>query len=91
MIPKTAEYIPELKEVYSQAAMNAWSPEELEIYEYWQIRDAGDRYKIQEEFDKGKFEGKLEIARTMKHKGMTAEEVMKITGLSRIELGKAGY
>ncbi len=53
MIPKNAIEIPELNEAYKLASMNAWTEEELEIYEYWQIRDTGDRYKIQEEFEKG--------------------------------------
>jgi hypothetical protein len=57
MIPKTAEKIPELNEANKLASMNAWTEEELEIYEYWQIRDAGDRYKIQEEFEKGMEKG----------------------------------
>jgi len=47
MIPKSAEDIPELKEAYEQAAMNAWSQKELEIYEYWQILDATDRYGLE--------------------------------------------
>ncbi len=62
MIPKNAETIPELNEACKLASMNAWTEEELEIYEYWQIRDAGDRYKIKEEFEQGKIEGKIEIA-----------------------------
>ena len=53
MIPKSALEIPELNEAYNQAAMNAWTEEELEIYDYWQIRDAEDRYKNLEEFEKG--------------------------------------
>jgi predicted transposase/invertase (TIGR01784 family) len=60
MIPQNAEAIPELKAAYAQAAMNTWSREELEIYEYWQIRDAADRYGMEEKFEKGKIEGKIE-------------------------------
>jgi predicted transposase/invertase (TIGR01784 family) len=53
MVPKSAEDIPELKEAYAQAAKNAWSLKELEAYEYWQIRDAEDRYILEEKFEKG--------------------------------------
>jgi predicted transposase/invertase (TIGR01784 family) len=53
MIPKSAEEIPELKEAYTQATMNSWSPEELEVYEYWQIRDAADMYSMEEQYGKG--------------------------------------
>ena len=98
MIPKNAENIPELKEAYTQAAMNSWSQEELEIYEYWQIRDAADRYKIQEEYEKGieagikkgkiegVIEGKLEVVRNLKTAGVATDVIMQATGLSRDEI-----
>ena len=60
MIPKSAEEIPELREAYRQAEMNAWSKKELEVYEYWQIRDAADRYGLEAEHSKGKIEVALE-------------------------------
>ena len=86
MIPKSAEDIPELKEAYTQAAMNSWSQEELEVYEYWQLRDATDRYSLEKQYDTGKTEGKIEVARKMKQKGMAIEDVIEITGLSREEI-----
>jgi predicted transposase/invertase (TIGR01784 family) len=94
MIPKNAEEIPELKEAYAQAAMNAWSQEELEIYEYWQIRDAADQYKIQEEYNKGIDKGiekgerkkALEVARNLRAAGVAVEVIMQATGLSRDEI-----
>jgi len=93
MIPRTAEEIPELKEAYTQATMNAWSAEELEVYEYWQLRDAADRYKIEEEYVKGLEEGmekgmekgieqrNIEIARNLKLAGISVEIIMQTTGL----------
>ena len=72
--------------------MNAWTEEELEIYEYWQIRDAGDRYKIQEEFEKGiekgRGEERLENACAMKKLGIDVEIIMQVTGLNREEVEK---
>ena len=92
MIPKNAEAIPELNEAYKLASMNAWTEEELEIYEYWQIRDAGDRYKIQEEFEKGmekgKIEGKIEIAIEMVKDGESNDKISKYTGLTDDEIDK---
>jgi len=96
MIPKSAAEIPELNEAYTLAAMNAWTEEELEIYEYWQIRDAGDRYKIQEEFEKGiekgiekgREEERLGNARTMKRLGVTTEVIVQVCGLSVDEIEK---
>ena len=91
MIPKSAEEIPELKEAYTQASMNTWSQKELEVYEYWQIRDATDRYSLERHYETGKsegrdegiIEGKIEVARKMKLKGMSLDDVSEITGLSR--------
>jgi predicted transposase/invertase (TIGR01784 family) len=96
MIPKNAESIPELNEAYKLASMNAWTEEELEIYEYWQIRDAGDRYKMQEEFEKGIEEGiekgiekrNLEVALEMIRDGEASNKIGKYTGLTDDEIGK---
>ncbi len=88
MIPKNSAEIPELNEAYKLASMNAWSEQELAIYEYWQIRDAGDRYKIQEEFEKGKIEGKMEIAIEMINDGESNDKIRKYTGLTDDEIGE---
>ena len=88
--------IPELNEAYKLASMNAWSEEELEIYEYWQIRDAGDRYKIQEEYEKGiekgivkgKIEGRVEIAIEMIKERESNDKIRKYTGLMDNEIEK---
>ena len=101
MIPKSAVDIPELNEAYKLASMNAWTEVELEIYEYWQIRDAGDRYKIQEEFEKGIEQGiaqgiekgieqgKVEVARRLIDKEMSVEEAAEIAGVS-VEVLRSG-
>ncbi len=57
MIPKSAELIPELNNAYNQAALFSWTKEELEIYEYWRMEETSDRYKLQEEYEKGMEEG----------------------------------
>ena len=102
MMPKSAEDIPELKEAYVQAAQNTWSKEELEIYEYWQIRDEADRLGMEERFkkglekgieegiekgiEKGIEQGRLESARKMKALGVATEIIAQITGLTPEEL-----
>ena len=88
MIPQNAVEIPELNEAYKLASMNAWTEEELEIYEYWQIRDAEDRYKIHEEFEKGKIEGKIEIALEMIREGESNDKIRKYTRLTDDEIEK---
>jgi hypothetical protein len=66
--------------------MNAWTEEELEIYEYWQIRDAEDMYGLEEQFGKGKLEGKLErnteIALELIKDGESNDKIRKYTGLT---------
>jgi predicted transposase/invertase (TIGR01784 family) len=82
--------------------MNTWSQEELDVYEYWQIRDAADRYNLEAKFEKGfaqgiekgvekgKIEGTLEgtmaVARNMLGIGLAVEVIMQATGLSREEI-----
>jgi predicted transposase/invertase (TIGR01784 family) len=41
---------------------------------------------LEAKFDKGKAEGKIEIALKMRQKGMDVAEVMEMTGLSREEV-----
>ncbi len=53
MIPHSAEEIPELKQAYTQATMQTWTPEEMEIYEYWLIRDLTDRLGMEQKFEDG--------------------------------------
>jgi hypothetical protein len=69
--------------------MNAWTEDELEIYEYWQIRDAGDRFKIQEEFEKGIEKGKIEVARRLIDKGMSVEEAAEVAEVN-VEVLRGG-
>jgi len=60
LIPQSAEAIPELREAYQQASMFSWSPQELEIYEYWKMEETSDRYRLQEEYQKGEQRGREE-------------------------------
>ena len=94
MIPRSAEAIPELKEAYTQATMNTWSQEELEVYEYWQIRDAADCYGLEEKFEqgfeKGIEQGKIEVARNLQAAGLPTEVIMQATGLSREQIAGLG-
>ena len=60
------------------------------IYDYWQIRDAEDRCKSLEDFEKGKEEGieegiergKLAVAYKLIAKGMSAEEAAEVAGIA---------
>jgi len=94
MVPKSAASIPELNNAYSQAAVISWSKDELDAYEYWRMEATSDRYKLQEEYEKGIEKGvdigekknRLETVRKMKLKGFCVEDIAEITGLSREEI-----
>lgn len=94
MIPQSAEAIPELSNAYTQASVFSWTKDELEVYEYWRMEETSDRYKIQEEYEKGiekgiekgKAEERLENARKMKQFGVAVEIIMQVTGLSQEEV-----
>jgi predicted transposase/invertase (TIGR01784 family) len=102
IIPKSAASIPELNNAYTQAAVFSWNKDELDVYEYWRMEATSDRYKLQEEYEKGiekgiekgvdqgidigEMKNRLETVRKMKLKGFCIEDVMDITGLSREEI-----
>jgi hypothetical protein len=58
--------------------------------DYWQIRDAEDRYKNVKEFEKGIEQGKIEVARRLIDKGMSLEEAAEVAGVSA-EVFRGGY
>lgn len=100
MIPKSAEEIPELKEAYTQATMHTWSAKELEVYEYWQIRDATDKVVMERQFEKGIEQGIEQgiekgieqgiekVALNMKLAGIEFDIIMLATGLTRDEIAE---
>jgi predicted transposase/invertase (TIGR01784 family) len=105
MVPKSAESIPELNNAYTQASIISWTKDELDIYEYWRMEETSDRYKMQEEYEKGREKGReggiekgrekgraeerLGNARKMKQKGYSLEDIIEITGLGRKEVESA--
>jgi predicted transposase/invertase (TIGR01784 family) len=66
--------------------MHTWSQKELEVYEYWQIRDATDKVVMERQFEKGIEQGIEQVARNMKAVGIGDEIIMQATGLSRDEI-----
>jgi predicted transposase/invertase (TIGR01784 family) len=94
MIPQSAAAIPELNNAYTQASILTWTKDELDIYEYWRMEETSDRYKLEEEFEKGiekgiekgRTEERLENVRKMKQLGVAVEIIIQVTGLSREEI-----
>ncbi|TGO01978.1 hypothetical protein PN36_32770, partial [Candidatus Thiomargarita nelsonii] len=79
-----------------------WTKQELEVMEYWEMRERADQDKRQAAYDKGKkmgekrgekkgekkgrFAEKQEIARNMLAKGIEPAIVVETTGLSSADL-----
>ncbi|MBF0606526.1 MAG: Rpn family recombination-promoting nuclease/putative transposase [Candidatus Magnetobacterium sp. LHC-1] len=59
MIPKCADF-DEIQAAYNIATMMLWSKDELEIYDYWQIRLQDERGAIEYSFIEGQRKGKIE-------------------------------
>lgn len=79
-----------LKEAYIDADKHNWTKTELEDYNkiFIKIRDELGRIELAEEkgIEKGKIEGKIEVAKKLKSKGFDIETIIETTGLSKQEI-----
>ena len=82
-----------LKKALTVLDVMNFTEEEREIYEGqldWLRMEASALKKMEEKsIEKGRIEGKIEIATNMKAAGMTDETIQQITGLSADEIAKA--
>ncbi|TGN99789.1 hypothetical protein PN36_33460, partial [Candidatus Thiomargarita nelsonii] len=67
-----------------------WTKQELEVMEYWEMRERADQDKRQAAYDKGEKKGrfaeKQEIARNMLAKGIEPAIVAETTGRTEADL-----
>ena len=86
MAPKHADTLA-LQEAYEVATRFNWSKQELEVMEYWEMRERANRDAA---FEKGKKEGEqnkaLEVARKLLAEGLDPTIVVKTTGISLDDL-----
>ena len=81
---------------YTQAALFSWTKDELDVYEYWRMKETSDSYKLTEEYEKGIYQGigigekknRRETARKMRSKGFCTVDIIEVTGLRREEIEK---
>jgi len=97
VVPANAD-TPALRSAYESANHFGWTPDELEVYEYWGIRSQDERGKLQASFEKGEQKGKqegiregirekaVETARKMLSDGLDTDMIMKYSGLSADEI-----
>jgi predicted transposase/invertase (TIGR01784 family) len=83
-----------LRAAYEIVHRFGWSRDELEVYEYWSIREQGEKEAVKEAHDEGRAEGLQEgeqrgrqaalreTARSMLAEGLETALVSKVTGLT---------
>ena len=86
MIPDTLSTPPELVEAFDILEQHTWTREEVEIYDYWALQEAGHQDALDTAKRDGIREGHDEVARAMLRDNTPVEMVMKWTGLSREEV-----
>ncbi len=93
VIPENVDTAP-LREAYEVANQFGWSREEMELYDYWGMKEQDVRgaiqFAVKEALKKGRQEGEKEatrtMARSMLQQGLQPEQVATITGLSPEEV-----
>lgn len=79
-------------QAFEKAELARFGQAELDSYEYslkvFRDNKAVYDYAIDTAFDEGKLEGKLEVAKKMKLKGLSSSDIFDLTGLSESEIDK---
>jgi len=71
-----------LKAAYEAAGKHLWTREELDVYDYWSMRERDERGA----YEMGKMESARAIARKLKAEGVSLNVMVKTTGLSSEEI-----
>ncbi|MBF0344248.1 MAG: Rpn family recombination-promoting nuclease/putative transposase [Nitrospirae bacterium] len=85
MIPKSADFM-EIRKAYDIANKMQWNKEELDIYDYWQMRLQDERGARDYAFEEGERKGKLEGRFEGKLEGL----IEGIEGMLEIKYGDNG-
>ena len=79
---------PEIREAVLTLKQMSWLEERRMIKEQLSLWEADDQTRKQAAHAEGKAEERLEIARRMKARGRTVEEIAEDTGLSAREIAR---
>jgi predicted transposase/invertase (TIGR01784 family) len=93
VVPPHANAAP-LREAYEVANQFGWSKEELELYDYWSMKEQDERGAVELALETGMQQGmqeggktaRLEMANAMLKDGMPLETILKYTGLIAADL-----
>ena len=96
VIPESLSAPHEIVEAFEILQQHNWTQDELDIYDYWQMKEAGHRDALetakrdghQEGRQEGRQEGLKETAKRMLQDNIPIEDIVKWTGLSREDLEK---
>lgn len=94
VVPETLSESQEISEAFEILEQHNWTQEELDVYDYWQMKDAGHRDAIntahrqghRQGIEQGKKQNSINIAKAMLKDGTSIEMVMKYTGLNSEEI-----
>lgn len=98
IIPESLTSTPEIVAAFEVAEQHGWTKEEIKVYEYWQMEEAGHKDALDAAKQDGKSEGKEEgkkekqdeIARKLLAAGVDRNVISQTTGLSLTELTQLG-
>jgi predicted transposase/invertase (TIGR01784 family) len=85
VMPESADTVA-LRRAYDIANQFSWTKEELEVYEYWGIKEQDERGAVQYALKTGRHQERLETARRMLADKLDPEIILKYTGLTVEEL-----
>lgn len=86
IVPEHAASMPALRAAYDVANRLNWSKQELDVMEYWEMRERGELDKREAAFEKGEQNKAQEIARNLLAEGLDPGIVAKTTGISPDDL-----
>ncbi len=89
IVPAELSNVKEIAEAFEIAEQHNWTQKELDIYEYWQIKEVihknamelSMREAVTEAELKGRLEGRIETAKNLLSLGVHVQTIMKATGL----------
>lgn len=94
VIPEALSAPQELREAFEALEQHAWTREELDLYEYWQMEATGrrdaletaQRIALDQGREQGREQGIQQVAREMLRKGMCVDTILECTNLTRTTL-----